>query len=173
MILITGGAGFIGSHLVSLLVEHQQQVRVLELPTATVSHLPLQKMEVVRGDIRNRNDVRNAVKGCHQVYHLAANPNLWTRHRLDFDAVNHRGTVNVLDESLAAGASRVLHVSTESILTSRDFRGGAVESHRPRREDMVGPYCRSKLDAEAAAFRLADQGAPVLVAESDTSHRTW
>ncbi|MBX9655005.1 NAD-dependent epimerase/dehydratase family protein [bacterium] len=164
MILVTGGAGFIGSHLVSLLVEQQQEVRVLELPHASISHLPLQKIEVVRGDIRNRNDVREAVRGCHQVYHLAANPNLWTRRRRDFDAVNHQGTVHVLEESLAAGASRILHVSTESILTSKDFRGGAVELLRPRREDMVGPYCRSKLDAEVAAFRFADQGAPVLVA---------
>lgn len=164
MILVTGGAGFIGSHLVSHLVEQQQEVRVLELPKASISHLPLQRIEVIRGDIRNRNEVREAVRGCHQVYHLAANPNLWTRRRRDFDAVNHQGTVHVLEESLSAGASRILHVSTESILTSKGFRGGAVELLRPRREDMVGPYCRSKLDAEAAAFRLADQGAPILVA---------
>ena len=164
MILVTGGAGFIGSHLVSRLVDRQASVRVLELPAADVSHLPLDRIEVVRGDIRSREDVKQAVRGCEHVYHLAANPNLWTRHRADFDAVNHQGTVNVLRESLDAGAARILHVSTESILTSRTFRGGAVESHRPRREDMVGPYCRSKLDAEIAAFQLADGGAPVLVA---------
>jgi dihydroflavonol-4-reductase len=72
--------------------------------------------------------------------------------------------VHVLEEGLEAGAERIVHCSTESILTSRTFQGGAVEELRPRREDMVGPYCRSKWDAEAFAFALADTGSPVLVA---------
>ncbi len=55
--------------------------------------------------------------GGRYVYHLAANPNLWTRDRRDFDAVNHRGTVHVLDAAIEAGAERILHTSTESILT--------------------------------------------------------
>jgi len=51
------------------------------------------------------------------VYHLAANPNLWTQQRGSFRQVNYHGTVNVLDAALAAGAKRILHTSTESILT--------------------------------------------------------
>src|SRR4029077_5242067 len=70
----------------------------------------------VRRDIRRAQEVRDAVRDCHQVYHLAANPNLWTRDRRDFDAVNNEGTRNVLHEALRAGAERVLHTSTESIL---------------------------------------------------------
>jgi dihydroflavonol-4-reductase len=128
-----------------------------------VEHLPLGRIELVRTDIRDRGPVRAALRGCRYVYHLAANPNLWVRDRREFDAVNHQGTVHVLEAALEAGAERVLHTSTESILASHSFAGGAVEHLRPRESDVIGPYCLSKLRAEQAAFRLADLGAPVIV----------
>ena len=164
MILVTGGGGFIGSHLVAQLLESGESVRVLEGPSAEVKHLPLQRIELVRADIRNRQQVRQAVRGCRQVYHLAANPNLWTRVRSDFDAVNHEGTRHVLNEALEAGAERVLHTSTESILATSHAGLRCVEKLRLCDEEMVGPYCRSKLKGEQEAFRLADAGAPVIVA---------
>lgn len=162
MNLVTGGAGFIGSHLVSALVARDEPVRVLERTEARIDHLPA-GVEVVRADIRNRSEVRAAVRGCRHVYHLAANPNLWTRRRQDFHDVNCLGTVHVLEESLDAGAERVLYTSTESILTSPHMQGLIAETFEPKREEMLGPYCRSKFDAEQVAFRLARQGAPVLI----------
>lgn len=163
MILVTGGAGFIGSHLVHQLVEAGETVRVLERPGAEVSHLPLEDIELFRGDIRCREQVKKAVHGCRQVYHLAANPHLWTRLPSDFYAVNHEGARNVLDQALRAGAERVLHTSTESILAGASARGQAVEGLRLNDEDMIGPYCRSKFKGEQEAFRLANSGAPVIV----------
>ena len=97
MILVTGGGGFIGSHLVAQLAKSGETVRVMEEPGAAVEHLSLPAVELVRGDIRHPEAVRDAVQGCRQVYHLAANPNLWTRVPSDFDAVNYQGTCNVLD----------------------------------------------------------------------------
>ena len=140
MNLVTGGAGFIGSHLVERLLAEGEAVRVLERPGAEVGHLPHERIEVVWADIRDRGAVRAAVRSCRHVYHLAANPNLWVRDRQDFDAVNRQGTVHVLEAALEAGAERVLHTSTESILASRSFVGGAVEHLRPREGDVVGPY---------------------------------
>ena len=163
MNLVTGGAGFIGSHLVELLLAEGEAVRVLERPGAAVDHLPLDQIELVWGDIRDRGTVRAALNGCRHVYHLAANPNLWVRDRQEFDAVNWQGTVHVLEAALDAGAERVLHTSTESILTSRAFAGGGVEHLRPLESDAIGPYCLSKLRAEQTAFHLAALGAPVIV----------
>ena len=108
MILVTGGAGFIGSHLVDQLTRDNQHVRVLEHPNANVSHLPLNKIELVRADIRDISAVNQAVRGCHQVYHLAADPNLWRRNRSEFDAINHVAAVHVMRAALDAGAQRVL-----------------------------------------------------------------
>ncbi|HUR54194.1 MAG TPA: NAD-dependent epimerase/dehydratase family protein [Gemmataceae bacterium] len=162
MILVTGGAGFIGSHLVRLLVDHGGRVRVLDRPGAKVDHLP-PNIELVFADIRDRDAVRRAVRDCRAVYHLAANPQLWTRPRGDFHRVNYLGTVNVLTAALDAGAERVLHTSTESILTRSRQTGAIAEDQDVSSADVIGPYCRSKFLAERFAFHLARGGAPVVI----------
>jgi dihydroflavonol-4-reductase len=161
--IVTGGAGFIGSHLVERLVADGQHVRVVERPGASTAHLP-DGVEVVRADIRDREAVGRAVRGGRFVYHLAANPNLWVRDRAEFEAVNHLGAVNVLDAALEAGAERVLHTSTESILTCDRPNGPIDENVEISLSDAVGPYCRSKLLAENEAFARARTGHPVVVA---------
>jgi dihydroflavonol-4-reductase len=161
--LVTGGAGFIGSHLVSELLGRGEKVRVLERPGAKTDHLPLDDLELVSADIRDRSAVHTAIRGCQRVYHLAANPNLWTRRRQDFHDVNYLGSVHVLEESLLLGVERVLHTSTESVLSAPGHVGLIGETFQPRREEMVGPYCVSKFDAEQAAFKLAKDGGQVLI----------
>ena len=161
--LVTGGAGFLGNHLVSELLGRGEAVRVLERPNADVGHLPLNRIELVRGDIRDRAGVQKAATGCSFVYHLAADPNLWRRDRREFDAVNHQGTINVMKAALDSGARRILHTSTESILTSDDFNGGSVELLRLKEEDMIGAYCLSKYRAEQAVLHMVEKGAPIVV----------
>jgi dihydroflavonol-4-reductase len=160
---VTGGAGFIGAHLVQQLLDSGEPVRVLEHPSAPENHLPLDRIELVRADIRDAAAMRDATHGCDRVYHLAADPNLWRRNRDEFDAINHVGALNVMRAALDGGANRVVYVSTESILTSDHATVDNVESARFREKDMIGPYCRSKFRAEQAAFKLAEAGAPVVV----------
>src|SRR5262249_15782014 len=93
--IVTGGAGFIGSHLVKLLADSGHAVRVVERPGARVDHLP-SEVEVVFADIRDRVALGDAMRNGIWVYHLAANPNLWLRNKDEFLAVNFQGTVNVL-----------------------------------------------------------------------------
>lgn len=160
--VVTGGAGFIGSHLVEMLVRNGHRIRVIERPEADCAHLPA-GVEIVRADIRDRDATRQAIAGARWVYHLAANPNLWARDRGEFDAVNHRGTVHVLDAALGGGAERVVHVSTESILTCARSAGPISEDVVIAMTDAVGPYCRSKLRAENEAMERAHQGSPVVI----------
>src|SRR5262245_28308786 len=124
-VLVTGGAGFIGSHLVRRLLDQGEVVRVLEHPAAPVAHLPIHRLELVRGDVRDQGAVEEAVRGCREVYHLAAQVNMWTRRRGLFRQVNYLGTVNVLGAALAAGARRVLHTSTDGIL-ARPLQSGPI-----------------------------------------------
>ena len=145
------------------LLDEGERVRVLEHPDAAVDHLPLDRIELIRADIRDETAVMESTRECRHVYHLAADPNLWRRDRREFEAVNHVGTVNVMRAALDNGAERVLHTTTESILTSRDSNGGAVEDLRLKESDMLGPYCLSKFHAEEAVFQMADDGAPVVV----------
>lgn len=163
MILVTGGAGFIGSHLVRILLDQREQVRVLDRPSAKVDHLPLDQIELICADIRDRSAVRDAVSGCVEVYHLAANPQLWARRRGEFHQVNYLGTINVLEQALAAGASRILHTSTESILTRVTQTTPIGEDQTISPSDVIGPYCMSKFRAERLAFDLAKRGAPIVV----------
>jgi dihydroflavonol-4-reductase len=163
MNLVTGGAGFLGGHLIAQLLAEDRPVRVLERPGAPVDHLPLDRIELVRADIRDQQAVRKATRDCSFVYHLAADPNLWRRDRREYDAINHVGAVNVVRAAIDSGARRVLHTSTESILTSPESNGGAVERLRFREADMIGAYCLSKFRAEEAVFRMVDAGASVVV----------
>jgi dihydroflavonol-4-reductase len=162
-ILVTGGAGFIGSHLVALLLRRGEAVRVLERPGAAVAHLPLDRIDLVHADVRDRAAVQRAVRDCREVYHLAANPNLWVQPRGLFRQVNYQGTLNVLDAALAAGARRVLHTSTESILTRARQTDAITEEQHVTLADVIGPYCRSKYLAERHALALGRRGGPVVV----------
>jgi dihydroflavonol-4-reductase len=162
-VLVTGGAGFIGSHLVRRLLEAGQLVRVLDRSVARGDRLPVADVEFIRGDIRDQAVVARAVRGCEEVYHLAANPQLWTQRRGEFRQINYLGTVHVLDEALAAGVRRIVHTSTESILTLGRQQGAIGRDQVVRLDDVVGPYCRSKLLAERHAFALAKRGAEVVI----------
>ncbi|NKB37354.1 MAG: NAD-dependent epimerase/dehydratase family protein [Gammaproteobacteria bacterium] len=163
MILVTGGAGFIGSHLVKQLLHKGETVRVLEQPGAKIDHLPSAQLEMVFADIRDANAMIEATKDCSQVYHLAADPNLWRKDVQEFDNINHIGTLNVLRAALDNGVERILYCSTESILTSENANGHSVENLVLKESDMLGSYCLSKFRAEQAAFKMAEEGAPILV----------
>lgn len=162
-VLVTGGAGFIGSHVVRRLVDVGRAVRVFELPGAPIDHLPTDRVTVLRGDIAVRTDVDRAVAGCRFVLHLAANPNLWQHDERQFDRINHRGTVNVIDAAAERGVEKLIHVSTESIL-AQTTRGRIIDERtRTTLSEMVGPYCRSKWLAEEAARRAIERGLPVTI----------
>ena len=163
MNLVTGGGGFIGTHLVEKLLANNEDVRVLELSHAKLRHLPLDEIDVVYADIRDRAAVNKATQDCDYVYHLAADPNLWRKDTKEFDEINHHGALNVLHSSLDNGAFRVIHTSTESILTSSQFDGGAVEDLELHETEMVGPYCLSKFHADQAALKLGKSGEPVIL----------
>jgi dihydroflavonol-4-reductase len=164
LILVTGGGGFIGSHLVDILLEQGQSIRVMEKPGTSIAHLPKDKIDIVFADLRDEAAINKVTKQCKQVYHLAADPNLWRKNAAEFDAINYQGTANIIKHSLENGTERVLHCSTESILTSESFQGGAVEDLILQEKDMLGPYCLSKFKAEQIAFEYAEKSNAVIVA---------
>ena len=155
-ILVTGGAGFLGSWLVRRLLERGERVRVLDLPGARWSSLPVHQIQTIAGDIRDRPVVLGAVQGCAAVYHLAGLPHLWAQPRGLFADVNYRGAVCVLDAAAQAGCARIVHLSSATVWPLP----GRSEC---RLTDAWGPYSQSKLRAERYALALARRGAPVVV----------
>ena len=156
--LVTGGAGFIGSHIVALLAQRGKAVRVLEREKAGTSHLP-DGVEVLRGDITRLDDAESAVEGCEVVIHCAANPNLWARDAGVFERVNHQGTRRMLEAASEAKVKRFVHVSSEAVLAGpADEQGLIDESAERSLEEMAGPYSRSKWLAERAVRAFQEAG---------------
>lgn len=160
--LVTGGGGFVGRHLVRLLHEQGEHVRVLDL--AGAAGLP-PDVEIVTGSILDAGKLRLAMAGADRVYHLAANPNLWARDPGTFMETNYRGTLAVLAAAAAANPERIVYTSTESILKSyrRPAADTLDETVSWTVDDMPGPYCRSKFLAEQAAIAAARDGQPVVI----------
>jgi dihydroflavonol-4-reductase len=160
-VLVTGGSGFIGQHLVSELLARGRLVRVLDvlLPTRTLS-----AVEYVEGSVLDAGLVHEAATGVDEVYHLAGLPGMWKPDRTEFHAVNYIGTSNVLTAARRCGALRFLHCSTESILFHASQPGDvAAEEASLCVDKMPGPYTRSKMLADELALQAAASGMPVIV----------
>ena len=160
-VLVTGGSGFIGQHLVATLVASGRQTRVLDLrpPGRAVANA-----QYIKGSVLDRELVDQALDGVDEVYHLAGLPGMWVARKDDFHAVNYRGTEVVISAARKRGIARLLHCSTESILFRSSPAGEAgVEDTLLTADDMPGPYTRSKLLAERLAMEAAASGFPVVI----------
>jgi dihydroflavonol-4-reductase len=159
-ILVTGGSGFIGQHLVSTLVERGGQVRVLDVRTPARAS---PDVEYVSGSVLDSSLVERSLQDVDQVYHLAGLPGMWMPRKSDFHAVNCCGTELVIAAARKRGVGRFLHCSTESILFRCSPSDSAHEQVLLSAEDMPGPYTRSKMLAERAALQAAEAGFPVVI----------
>src|ERR1700731_509506 len=160
-VLVTGGTGFIGQHLVSALAAGGRQVRVLDLrpPICAVPDV-----EYLAGSVLDPNLVDEGVRDVAEVYHLAGLPGMWIPQKGDFHAVNCRGTEVVISAARKRGIARFLHCSTESILFPSSRSEDAVAEDTPMTgDDMPGPYTRSKMLAEQIAMHAAASGFPVVI----------
>lgn len=147
--LVTGGAGFIGSHIATALVERGHRVRVLDdLSTGkweNVAHLD-GVIEWIEGDVRDLDLVRRSVHGAEVVFHQAALPSVprSVQDPVTTNEVNVRGTLNVLVAAREAGVRRVVYASSSSVYGDNP--------DLPKREDMPtlprSPYAVSKLAGE-------------------------
>jgi dihydroflavonol-4-reductase len=159
-VLVTGGSGFIGQHLVGTLVASGRQTRVLDVrpPGRAVANA-----QYIKGSVLDHKLVEQALEGVDEVYHLAGLPGMWVARKDDFLAVNCRGTEIVISAARKRGVARFLHCSTESILFRSSPTGDAVEDTLLTADDMPGPYTRSKLLAERLAMEAAASGFPVVI----------
>ena len=154
MILVAGGAGFVGRNLARRLLEGGEKVRIYDVRTALdLSHTNL---EFVHGDVADPRHLREAMRGVDAVFNLVSLLPCSRAGRL-FWTVNVEGTRNVLEAAEAAGVQKVVHVSS-SIVYGKPERTPCDESCAPR---PIGDYGRSKLEAEAVCKRFMNRGLKV------------
>ncbi len=149
--LVTGGAGFIGGHLVAALVARGDAVRVLDdFSTGRLENLAgsADRVEIIRGDVRDPEVCARAVAGTEVVFHLAALPSVpkSIEDPVLSVSVNEIGTVTALECAREAGVKRFVYSSSSSVYGD-DPRLPKHESHAP---SPVSPYAAGKLAGEYA-----------------------
>jgi dihydroflavonol-4-reductase len=166
--LVTGASGFVGHHVVRLLVARGHRVRVFVRPESDRRALAGLPVEIAYGDVRSRTTLREALRGVSRVFHVAADYRLWAKTPQDFYETNVQGTRHLLELASAAGVDRVVH--TSSVATIAVPRPGVLpdESTIARLDEMVGHYKRSKLLAEQEVLRAAAAGLPAVVVNPTT-----
>lgn len=156
-ILITGADGFIGSHLVEKLLSKGFEVRAFTYYNSfnswgwldTFDKNILNQIEIFSGDIRDSNDVRNAVKGCSSIFHLAALISIpFSYHSPDsYIDTNIKGTLNILQASRDLDIEKVLITSTSEVYGSAKYT--PIDENHPYQGQS--PYSASKIGADRLA----------------------
>ena len=119
-VLVTGGAGFIGSHLSEALVKNEYKVVILDnFSTGHLSNLDsvADSIELIEGDIQDYQTVRQAAKGCHTVFHLAAVVSVpqTIKYPVESAAVNDMGTLHVLEAARDCGVNNFVFASSAAV----------------------------------------------------------
>ncbi|MEW6001525.1 MAG: NAD-dependent epimerase/dehydratase family protein [Nitrospirota bacterium] len=159
-ILVTGSTGFVGSHLCEKLIKKGCSVRALVRNTSRFSDLHHLGVEVVKGDLRDPDSLRVAVKGINVVYHIAAIFRQENISRKEMWEINVQGTRNILDAAVNGGVQRFVHCSTIGV-------HGDIKEPPANEDTPYGPgdhYQESKTDGERVVLKYMAEGRlPVVV----------
>lgn len=156
-ILVTGGAGFIGSNLVDKLVEIGSDVTVIDnLQAGKESNLKqvMDRINFIRGDIRNGNLIKEIVEDIDVIFHIAANasvPNSVEEPRYDFET-NALGTFNLLDSAKDYSVEKIVYASTAAVYGNPVYI--PIDEKHPI--NPVSPYGASKLAGERMGFAFME-----------------
>jgi len=170
--LVTGAAGFLGSHLTRQLVARGADVRVLLRPSSSnraIADLPL---EYMTGDLRDAASLDRALAGVQRVFHVAADYRLWSKRSQDIYDSNVGGTKNLLEAAKRFGVEQFIYTSTVATIAV-DRSDHPNEFTDAKLDEMVGHYKRSKWLAEKEVLDAAKQGFPAIVAMPTTPVGPW
>ncbi len=155
--LITGGSGFLGINLIRYLYARDHQIAALDIADFDYPDMK-DKIEFIKGDIRDKAAVDKAVKGCEIIIHTAAALPLYKAE--DIFSTDIDGTRNLLEAAEKHKAERFVHISSTAVY--------GIPDHHPLKEDDkldgVGPYGKAKIlaEEECLKFRYKGMCVPIL-----------
>jgi nucleoside-diphosphate-sugar epimerase len=163
-VLITGGNGLLGHHLVEALQARGDQAQVLTLPGEDTSWLEERNVTVHRGDLRDAAPLSGVFDRAEGVLHLAAMMGVW-RPLADYRAVNVTGTRNVCRAALEAGTRRLVHVSSWTVY---GMNLGRAASESDPVAPFPEPYGASKAEADLLVQQMIGEGLPAVIVRPGT-----
>jgi len=167
-VLVTGATGFIGFHVAKRLTEKGFYVKALVRDENDASALKSLGVALVKGDIRDFDACRDALKGCQHLYHLAADYRLWVPDPAVMYAINVQGTKNIMRAALMLSVEKVVYTSTVGVLAARADGAPSNEESSADIRDMVGHYKKSKFLAEGEVRQCIEQGLPAVIVNPST-----
>ena len=156
--LVTGGSGFLGSHLVRALAQRGDELRLLARRDSDLGPLDGIEFERASGDITDRRAVRRSIEGVERVFHVAGRTSLRTVDREAVFDANLRGARTVFEEALRVGVERLVHTSSVGAIGVAKPGGTADETTAFEIGHLGLAYVNSKHEAELEALRIAARG---------------
>ncbi len=156
--LVTGGTGFLGSHIARALIARGYQVRILRRTTSRLDLVEDLDCEHATGDVLDPASLQEAMQGVDWVFHVAAVADYWRNDPSRIYEVNVDGTRNVLEAAEACGVKRVIFTSSAAAIGYRHDLHAVDESVRFNWSPHLTPYGHSKFLAEAEVFRAIRRG---------------
>jgi len=162
-ILVTGATGFLGSHVARKLVERGERVRILLRKTSRTSNIEDIDAERAYGDILDIDSVKEALKGCDTLYHVAG---IVSSRKSDYgrmEEINVKGTFNVFSSALEAGVKKAVYTSSVAAI-GVDPNGGIANEETPFTLEPMGiQYLNTKYYAEKEALKFYQKGLPLVI----------
>jgi farnesol dehydrogenase len=157
--MVTGATGFIGGYLIRQLVERGKSVRAFVRRPEAIDPQVKTGIEVLKGDIRDRDAVSEAVRGADTVMHLAAFARAWSPNPSEFYDANVWAVEGLLEAAARHGLRRLVHVSTALTcpLASPSGAGGRIRTR------ALTPYERTKLEGERLVEAFAREHSQAVI----------
>lgn len=167
--LVTGATGFVGSAVLRLLINAGHEVRALARPGSDRRNLAGLDIDILEGDLTDRDSLARAVAGCNYLFHVAADYRLWIPEPDSIYRINVAGTEDLIRSAVKAGVEKIVYTSSVATLGLNQDRTPADEETPVSLDDMVGHYKRSKYLAEQKVLELIEAaGAPVVIVNPST-----
>ena len=161
MILVTGGTGLVGGHLLQTLVQQQKPIRAIIRPNAKVPNALIpyaHQIEWFEADLQDYDAIEQAMNGCTHVYHCAAKVSFDPKDKKEIWQTNVQGTAHIVNAALFLGIQKLLYVS--SIAAIGEAKPGMLidETCQWIYDATISDYSISKFEAEREVWRGITEG---------------
>ena len=152
--LITGAAGFVGAAVLRELLKKGHKVKALVRQSSVLDNLKNLDVEIVQGDLKDRDSLKRCIKDCKYLFHVAADYRLWVPRPQEIYQNNVVGTENLMEEALNSEIEKIVYTSSVAVL-GKPINGDIANENTPVNvSQMIGHYKKSKFLAEEKVKEL-------------------